>query len=225
MEMMKDNKKRMTLKGRMAHCQQGVALIEFALTLPFLLLLLVGAIEITRMMLFYQKIDNATSNVADVITRMNFEEVPCTGPLGLFTIYDSTLPKMVSPYDFKGNGGGMIVSAVEAKYPDPNDASDDEPLRQRITWQWNSGGYASKLGVAGAGPNKAEWPAVFNAAPNEGGMFNGDRIIAVEVYYNYSPLLPGLSGILDLENVTEVYKKAFYRARFGNMAGLGEGCP
>lgn len=213
-----------SLERRITRCQRGVALVEFALVLPFLLIMLIGVIEITRMMLFYQKIDNATSNAADVITRMNFEDVPCSGPLGLRTIHEDTLPRMVAPYDYKGNGGALIVSAIEAEYPNPNDASDDEPLRQRIAWQWNSGGYASRLGVSGAKPAPAEWPAVFSAAPNEGGMFNGDRIIAVEVYYIYRPLLPGLNGILDLEAVTEVYKKAFYRARFGNMTGLGNDC-
>lgn len=206
-------------------CQRGTALIEFALVLPFLLILLIGVIEITRMMLIYQKIDNATSNIADVITRMNYEQVPCSGPFGLKTLLTDTLPEMIRPYDFAGNGGALIVSAVEARYPNPNDASDDEPLEQRIAWQWNTSGYASRIGHAKGNAGGSEWPVVFSAAPNKGGMFNGDRIIVVEVYYTYRTLIPAANAFLDLEDTALVYKNAFYRARFGNMASLGRDCP
>lgn len=198
--------------------QQGVALIEFALILPILMLLLLVGIEVTRIVLFNQKIENATSNIADMITRLDMEVVPCSS---LQNYYDGLLVQMMQPYDFKGNGGGMIVSAIEAEHPDPNVMNNNIPMRQTVEWQWTAGGYASAINAEGGAANGGAWPPVFRASPNDGGMFDGDRIIAVELFYNYRPLIPGTQYFFDISPLTEVYKKAFYRARFGNMGRLG----
>jgi hypothetical protein len=196
---------------------QGLAMLEFALVLPILLIMVLGGIEICRMVLFNQKIDNATSGVADAITRLDYDDVPCSE----LDYHYNLLDRMVQPFDLEGS---MVVSAIEASYPNENNQDNSRPLRQIVTWQWTSGGDASRIGTEGGRAQGAEWPLVFRRSPNDGGMYSRDRIIAVEVFSTYRTIIPGIEHFLNIDAVTQVYKKAFYRARFGNMSDLEGGC-
>lgn len=201
-------------------CSRGVALLEFALLLPVLLLLVFGGIEITRLVLFHQKIDNATSGVANVITQLDEEEVPCNR---LRWLRDTLMMESMRPFDFN-NGGSMVVSAVEASYPNPASPNDDQTLRQRVIWQWQADASASLIGQQGADAAGSGWPLSFRRAPNDGGMRNGERVIVVETFYSYTPLLPFLKGLFDLDIENSVYKAAFFRSRFGKMGEKQAGC-
>lgn len=200
---------------------QGVALLEFALILPLLILLVFGGAEITRLVLFHQKLDNATSGVANVITQLDEETVPCED---LQWARNTLLVESMRPFNFN-NGGALIVSAVEASYVNANNPSrDDEPLRQRVIWQWRPDAAASLVGAQGGLANGSGWPSVFRRAPNNGGMANGERVIVVESFYSYRPLLPFIAELFDLETVNNVYKVSFFRSRFGKMGSKQSGC-
>lgn len=221
MKIFPSSSRRLRHIARMMGCERGLAAVEFALILPIMLLMLLTGIEVCRLVLFNQKMENATAVIADAITRLDFEVVPCTGPVSLQSFRSGLLVEMMRPYDFNANGGGLIVSAIEAEYPNPNSQNNNQPMRQRIIWQWQSGGNASRIGGEGGTPGGAAWPPVFRTSPNDGGMFDGDRIISVETFYTYRPLIPATQNFFNIDAVTEVYKKAFYRARFGNMGRLG----
>lgn len=203
--------------------QDGVSMLEFGLTLPVLMIILVGGLEITRLILFHQKIDNATSRVADLITQMDVENIPCTGVGGLQWMRDSMMTAAMSPYSWDEDGQ-LIVSAVEAEYADPNNPDNSIPTEQRVKWQWASGSNVSNIGSEGGLANGSAWPGIFRVSPDAGGMFDGDRVIAVEVFYVYSPLIPGVEFLMPVDEVMDVYKNAFFRARFGNLNNLGAGC-
>ncbi len=193
--------------------RQGVAMLEFALLLPILLFLLAGIIEVSSFVLFHQKVDNATARTADLITQINAEEVQCATLSGR---YDE-LNESMRPYA----GGSMIVSNIEAEYPGTTE-DDSAPLDQTVIWQWKSPDAGqSDIGNAGGNANGPGWPNVFRVAPDDGGMFNGDRVIAVEVFYTYSSIFK-LDQILNLSvgdgQITT--KRAFYRARLGSMERL-----
>lgn len=204
--------------------QDGVSLLEFGLILPVLMIILIGGLEITRLILFHQKIDNATSRVADLITQMDMENVPCSGVGSLQWMRDHMMTAAMSPYSWDEDGQ-LIVSAVEAEYSDPNNPDNSIPTEQRVKWQWTSaGGNASHIGNEGGLANGSAWPGIFRVSPNAGGMFDGDRIIAVEVFYVYSPLIPGMEFLIPSGEHMDMYKNAFFRARFGNLNNLGDGC-
>lgn len=199
-------------------------MLEFGLTLPVLMIILIGGLEITRLILFHQKIDNATSQVADLITQMDVENVPCSGVGGLQWMRDHMMTAAMSPYSWDEDGQ-LVVSAVEAEYADPNNQDNSIATEQRVKWQWSSGGgNASEIGMSGGMANGTAWPAIFRAPPDVGGMFDGDRIIAVEVFYVYSPLIPGVEFLMPSGEKMDMYKNAFFRARFGNLNNLGNGC-
>jgi Flp pilus assembly protein TadG len=49
----------------------GIAAVEFALVLPLLLALIFGVVEVTRYIITNQKVDNASSSIANVISDLN----------------------------------------------------------------------------------------------------------------------------------------------------------
>ena len=213
-------------RQRFVREESGAIMVEFGLMLPLLILLLVGGVEVSRFILFHQKVDNATSRVADLITQMDLDKVPCTGNGGLEWMRNDLMVETMKPYDFNANGQ-MVVSAVEASHPDPTRPNNNQPMRQIVKWQWNSGGTnLSRIGAESARATGTGWPTVFRGAPSgtPGGLNDGDRVIVVEVFYNYDLLLPGMDVLVPEEGFREIYKTAFYRARFSNMSELGDDC-
>lgn len=198
----------------------GLALMEFALILPVLLLMVFGGIEITRLVLFHQKIDNATSGVANVITQLDFDTVPCSE---LQWARNTLMIEAMRPFDFE-DGGSMVISAVEARHANENNPDNNVPLQQRVAWQWSPDTAASLIGTQGAAANGSGWPLSFRRAPNDGGMFHNERVIAVETFYSYTPVIPFLKDLFDLDVENSVYKVAFFRSRFGKMGNKQAGC-
>lgn len=201
--------------------EKGVSMLEFGLLLPILVLILVGSLEVARMVLFHQKVDNATYRVADMVTRSNADTFSCTGVGGAEWMRDTVLKESLEPYEMYPDTG-LIISAVEAGYQDPLRPNDNVVLNQNIIWQWRSGPEASLYGTRGANlRGNDNWPNVFRRSPNAGGMYNRDRIITVEVFYRYKPLLDVSANFLPFVKEQVVYKTAYYRARYGNLGTLG----
>lgn len=198
----------------------GVAMLEFALILPVLLLMVFGGVEITRYVLFHQKIDNATSGVANVITQLDFDTVPCSN---LQWVRNTLMTEAMKPFNFN-NGGSMVISSIEARHANEANPNNNIQLLQRVVWQWSPDTAASLIGSPGGQASGSGWPEAFRRAPNAGGMFNGERVIAVESFYSYTPILPFLTDMFGVDVENSVYKAAFFRSRFGKMGGVEPGC-
>ena len=54
---------------RLVHGRDGVAMLEFALIVPFLVFLLLGAMEVGRYVLLNQKLSRLASNAGDLVSR------------------------------------------------------------------------------------------------------------------------------------------------------------
>lgn len=62
---------------RLSRAQQGTAAVEFALVLPFLLLLLAGAIDFGRMLHDYQVVNKSIRDASRYLSRV---KIGCPGP-------------------------------------------------------------------------------------------------------------------------------------------------
>lgn len=112
---------------RFRRAQEGLAYLEFAVCLPFLLALMMGSIEVGRYIIIAQKVEKTAITISDVIAQGT-------------TITTETLDNIIfassqvmSPYAM-GASGYVIISSV--KQTGTSSASNPP----RVDWQYNSSG-------------------------------------------------------------------------------------
>lgn len=172
--------------------QEGLAAIEFALVAPMLLLLFMGAVELSRYIIIAQKTEKAAYTMSDLVAQ---SETISTGDLDILLL---AAGEVMDPLDFS-TGGYVIVSSV----------SRVGSGTANINWQYTGGGSATQSSRVGFQGGAATLPAGFTLDPNEG-------IIIAEVFYNFSPLFSGRI----LSPVT-IYRTGLYKPRLGELTSLG----
>jgi hypothetical protein len=177
---------------RIARNQQGIAYLEFAISLPLLIAMLLGGVEVTRYILIAQKVEKVSVTVSDIVAQAD-------------TITTSELDNLIlaagqvmQPYSFDGNAY-VIVSSVYK-----NDG--DSPV---VNWQYSGGGSWIKSSLVGGVGAIANLPTGFT-------MNDRENVIIAEVFYNYQPLFG--SNIL---TVSQLYKYAIFKPRLGDLSTLG----
>lgn len=166
-----------------------MAVAEFALMLPVLMLLFYGCIEATRFILVTQKAEKLAHTVADVTAQSTQVTVA-----SLNQLMEAT-NDIMNPFDFSARG----VVVISSLYRTQGEAV------ARVNWRYRGGGDAadtSRFGAVGAVP---EMPQGFTFDERE-------NVIATEVFFRWRPLL---SGRFFDERL--IYRQAFYKPRFGAL--------
>lgn len=175
------------------HChERGVAALEFALMLPILLVMLLGGMDITRYMLYQQKVDRIAFSVTDLVTQSQSVTTAKMNDIAL------AAKQIMQPFPF-GVEGVIIVSSI---YKDPNQAFPT------IRWQYTGGGTlsrGSKIGNVNGTPT----------LPNGLTLNDKDNVIITETYYRFTPVFN--SGYTP---PTDIYKVAIYKPRLGALLSL-----
>ena len=168
--------------------RSGVAMVEFGLTVPVLLLVFYGCIELTRYILIVQKVEKLAHTVADVTAQSRVVTMQSLDQMMVAT------GEIMQPFA-TGANSRIIISSL---YRGPG--STTQPI---VSWAYEGGGslsVTSELGAVGSTPTMPA-PFTFNEREN---------VIAAEVYYQFSPLLTA-----DFFGTTTIYRSAFYRPRLG----------
>lgn len=176
---------------RLARAQEGVAYLEFAITIPFLLALFMGGVEVTRYIIIAQKLEKAAVTVSDVVAQS--EEITTTE---LDTIILAAGQVML-PYSFEGDGYVIISSVTQ---------NGSTPI---VNWQYTGGGdwiQSSQIG----GPGETA------TLPNDLTLIDNDTVIISEVFYNFTPLLE--NSVVDS---SQLYKVGVFKPRLGDLTSLG----
>lgn len=163
--------------------QKGVAYIEFALCAPILLLLLGGAIDVTRMVLLHQKVEKAVFTVGDLVTRLQTETDVCTNIKNLET---SVVRDMIKPFNWEEESFQFVMTSVigARQGGDPGNAVED-----LMEWRYNQK-VTSLIGpFSGAYVSPATLPKTLK------GLDTNERLIVTEMVYTFRPILPLLSGL------------------------------
>jgi hypothetical protein len=165
--------------------RRGVAALEFALTMPLWITLLLGAGDGTYFLLVNEKCDRIAYSVTDIVTQYQ--------SITLANLNDIILAssQLMQPFPFTNNGL-VIVSSVYKP-------TGQTPV---IEWQYSGGGTlvkTSAIGVTGGAP----------ALPNGLTLNDNDNVIISEVFYSFTPLFisEGLFGNSNL------YRVAIYKPR------------
>ncbi len=172
--------------------EDGVAYVEFAIALPFLLALFMGAVEVTRYILIVQKLDKASATMSDIVAQSN--TISATQLNQMFT----AVSQVMLPYTFT-NSGYIIVSSISRSGVNP----------PALNWQHPgpAGGLVQPSRVT-SGSSITNLPIA--------SLDDKENIIVAEVFYNFSPLLPNSV----LNNVL-IYKVAVFKPRLGTLLTLG----
>lgn len=170
------------LTRRLRHDDRGLALIEFAFSLPVLVVLCMSGLECANLALAHMRVSQVAMLVADNAARVRT------------SIDEADVNEIMTGAELSTNSlalkanGRIFLSDLE-----PNGKASPN-TGYYIRWQrcWGSGAFTSTYGVAGNGTNDASMQygmgpgttAATKVAPS-----SGTAVMFVEVAYNYQPLI------------------------------------
>ena len=148
--------------GRFAAEERGAAAVEFALVLPFLLLLFMGSIEASSLITVDRRVTVISGTVGDLVARTK-------GTLAGSTLTDYFMASQNIMYPYATGDLEQIVSFV----------SVDEDGETSVVWSCGYNGGAARS----AGSEYTSLPDRMNELAREG------WVVASETKYAYTPVL------------------------------------
>ena len=173
--------------------RSGAMIAEFAASMPVMLILVMSGTEVSRYIILHQKLDRATTTVADLIAQ---EEDATTAKVN--AVFDA-IPPILAPYAFSDNGA-FIISSITL-----------DGTATKVAWQRSSGGSFAATSKIGTQGGAATLPAGLTIRTNE-------TIIVSESYYRFTPMF--MPTAFSDRMVETVYHQAFYRPRFGALTTI-----
>lgn len=181
--------------NHITHNQDGLAYVEFVISIPLLLLLLFGAIDVSRYVMISQKLQSAINTVGDIVA----QESAITKPALLTNEVPQLMnlaQNMLQPY-YESAKVGIIISNVL-----------HENGSAKLKWQACGGGTLGNISRMG----KVIGSTV--AIPSNMVLAAGDEVVVAEIYYQYTPLTVGL-----ITPPITMYRSAVYTPR-NSSAGI-----
>ncbi len=185
---------------------QAVAIIEFALILPLLIIVLWGVVEASRFVIINQKLVKATSTMADLVTQ---GDTLCVSGNQMSTVFYQAAQQVMKPFEAgNSNFSAIFTSAASTTLmglPPPCTGSTGESC---ITWQETQGaGAVSPTGN----------PGDTATLPQGSTISTGQNVLVVETFYNYSPMLPTTAVFAPMFRARTIYSVAVFKPRAGDL--------
>lgn len=180
---------------QLLHARDGMAMVEFALLLPMLMVMFYGCIEVTRYILIVQKVEKLAHTTADVTAQ---SKTVTTASLN--QLFEATADIM-EPFGTGANSRILISSLYRAV----------GASAATVNWCHRGGGtltVTSTIGAVGATPTM---PGTFTFNERE-------NVIASQVFYRFTPLISNR-----FFGTTTVYRSAFYKPRLGLLTAAPAG--
>jgi len=169
--------------------RSGVAAVEFALTLPIWITLLLGMSDGAYCLLINEKVDRISYSVTDIVTQYQL--------ISIANLNDvvQAAGQLMDPFNFNSNGVVIVTSVYKPQGATPT-----------ICWQYTGGGtapYGSQIGNVGGVPN----------LPNGLTLNDNDNVIISEVYYNFTPMFVNAN----IFTSGPIYRTAVYKPRISQL--------
>jgi hypothetical protein len=175
--------------------RRGMAALEFALSLPIWITLLLGATDGTMMMIEAQRVDRISYSVTDIVTQSQTLKITDLDSIVL------AAGQLMQPFTFGQNGVVIVTSLYKPA-----------GLATQITWQYIGGGTlarGSKIGSCTGISTNCTAPQM----PDGLTLADNENVIVSEVYYAYTPLFIN-AGFLA---AGDVYRTAIYKPRLSPL--------
>ncbi|WP_449473442.1 TadE/TadG family type IV pilus assembly protein [Sphingobium chungangianum] len=180
--------------GGLVRCKSGIALTEFAIAFPLLLILATSGLELINYALTVKKIGEISGMVADNASRMGSQSAINNKPVSEAEINDVFIGADLQASELGlGQNGKIVLSSLQTN-PDGG---------QTIKWQRCFGGdaYHSAYGPQGTGATGTSF-AGMGPTGEEIKAAAGTAVMVVEIHYTYKRLMPIVS--LPLHDITEL---------------------
>jgi hypothetical protein len=179
----------------------AVTIIEFALTLPLLLLMAFGGLEIANLAVVHTRVNQIAISLADNASRMKQETVGGAPKIREFDVNQAFAAATQQGIDLRlGANGRLILSSLTT-----NAAGG-----QWIQWQRCSGtrtAYVSSYGVQDSGKTGTAFPGM-GPTGNVVTAEAGSAVMVAEIIYDYQPLI--LDRVFD-SSVIRKYSAMYVR--------------
>ncbi len=182
--------------------EEGVAAVEFALIFPVMLLLLMGAMELSERLYQSSRTLQAASLMGDLVTQAS------TGVVSSSEIGDFYNAMKYALNPFNDNRVKIYIADYRRDSSDPN--------RITIAWHKNLGSF---------GDNKCKDFTVSDL-PNKLKQIvkNGTDIVATRVCWEYQTPLKKLKFLGFISGARFITREVFLRPRAGNTLDCANGC-
>jgi hypothetical protein len=231
-----DKERAMLFSGLMPKFRRdngGAALIEMMFVLPFVVLLMFGAIELARYVLITQRVERAGYAVGDMLTQLTPPQLTADS----LDKIGQQLPTMLQPYE--GNDRQVVIFSSLSKRPFDNLII--------VNWQYATGGnFTSGETISIVNGRNANaingFPGEINGLPANlsgdvadqlrpgfsTGMAPNENLIVAEVFYGYRPafgeILTAVGFGQFAEQPATLARRMFFHPRNGDLLGpLGSG--
>ena len=171
--------------------RRGIAAVEFALTLPIWIALLLGVSDGSYFLLVNERVDRIAYTITDIVTQYQ------TISLANLNDIAKAAGQLMSPFSFTDGQGSIIVTSV---FQPPSGA----PI---IEWQYKYPTATAQISKIGATSGAAA------VLPNGLTLNANDNVIVSEIYYTFTPMFLS-SGLF---NSGVVYRVAVYKPRLSPL--------
>jgi hypothetical protein len=167
------------LAGRLARAEEGIALLELALTLPVLLGLTLGALEMSNYIIASNTVQRLATSSADMLSQTGVNAIS-TSESQIYDMFYS-LDVAAKPLDMR-NRGRVILTVI--KGVSQSDGSVHNEFADTVYSQQFSGGYVAAAPLLGCHSTVA-LPVYGRTLPSN------EIMVHAQVSYQYEPLLAG----------------------------------
>ena len=181
----------------LARDARGIALVEFAYTLPLFIGFGLVGLEFTNVVLARQKTERIAASLADLVAANQVP--PNERQIGdMF----AAVPEIARPFGFGADGNVVITAVIGLEDP------AEGQVRNKVAWQrcLRSGSHQSRIGTQWSGSNDIlDGPSV--TLPGGLALDQNQMVIVAEVFFPYRPVMGEalVEGILPDNNIfTEV---------------------
>ncbi|AMK17768.1 MULTISPECIES: TadE/TadG family type IV pilus assembly protein [Sphingobium] len=174
-------------------CQSGIALTEFAMAFPILLILATSGLELTNYALTVKRVGELAVMVSDNASRMGAQSAINNKPVSEAEINDVFIGADLQASNLNlGQKGKIVLSSLQR----------NADGGQMIKWQRCYGGdaYESAYGTEGTGATGTGF-AGMGPEDHEITAAEGTAVMVVEIHYTYTRLMPIIT--LPLHDITE----------------------
>jgi Flp pilus assembly protein TadG len=176
------------LLRRFGRAEGAVAAVEFALILPFLLLLYFGSMEASSLFTVDHRVNTISGTVGDLVAQWNDQD----GVIPTATLRDYFIAAQSIVIPYSATGLKQVISFVQV----------NKDGTTKVMWSCGYNGGAAR-------PANGSYPLAASSAMNT--IARGSYVVAAETYYNYKPMMAQV-----FTSAIGLYRENFFMPRYGN---------